>query len=112
MAQVATGKGIHWASVLRPSESLAIGNSGSGLARVLLLWLPVFLTSGLAPLSAFADEREAQIQSMEFRWKLIKVGAMDFEIGSAFFSRPASTAGDSGDPYFSVKRQSKRRPVV
>ena len=100
MTQVATDKLIHWASVLRPRESLAAGKSGSGLAPVLVLWLLVFLTSGLASLPAFADGGETSVQSMEFRWKFLKVGTMDYEIGSAFFSRPASTAGEHGGPLF------------
>ena len=110
MAQVATDKLIHWASVLRPRESLAAGKSGSGLAPVLALWLLVFLSSGLASLPAFADERETQIQSMEFRWKFLKVGTMDYEIGSAFFSRPASTAGEHGRPLFQ-RQETKQAPT-
>ena len=110
MAQVATDKVIHWGAVLRPRESLAMGNYGSGLAPVLVLWLLVFLTSGLASLPAFADGGETSVQSMEFRWKFIKVGAMDFEIGSAFFSRPASAAGEHGRPLFQ-RQETKQAPT-
>jgi hypothetical protein len=40
---------------------------------------------------------------MEFRWKFLKVGTMDYEIGSSFFSEPSLTAGEHGRPLF--KRQ-------
>lgn len=39
-------------------------------------------------------------QKVEFRWKLIKVGAMDFEIGPAFFTKAAANADEFGQPLF------------
>jgi len=43
---------------------------------------------------------EVPKQSLEFRWKFIKVGAMDFEIGPAFFAEAAVNTGEFGQPLF------------
>ena len=50
--------------------------------------------------TALVIGQETPKQSIEFRWKSIKVGSMEFEIGSAFFGKVASNAGEFGQPLF------------
>ncbi len=75
--------------------SSSIASAGRVLSRslVFLILTVVFGTASVAG-------QETPKQSVEFRWKFIKVGAMDFEIGPGFFSKAAVNAGEFGQPLF------------
>jgi hypothetical protein len=75
--------------------SRALGLAGRVLSRAL-----VFLISTVAFGTAAVSGQETPKQNVEFRWKSIKVGAMDFEIGPAFFAKTAVNAGEFGQPLF------------
>lgn len=77
------------------NASRATGLPGSILSRSFVL---VILTLLFATNQASGDETPKQ--NLEFRWKFIKVGSMDFEIGPAFFSMAAANAGVFGQPLF------------
>ena len=62
-------------------------------ALVFLILTPVFGTAAVSG-------QETPKQNVEFRWKFIKMGAMDFEIGPAFFAKAAVNAGEFGQPLF------------
>ena len=62
-------------------------------ALVALILTVVFSTAAVSG-------QETPKQNVEFRWKFIKVGAMDFEIGPAFFAKAAANAGELGQPLF------------
>ena len=75
-------------------------SSSIGLAGRVLLRLLVFLILAVVSVTAALAGQETPKQSVEFRWKFIKLGAMDFEIGPAFFSKAAANAGEFGQPLF------------
>ncbi len=75
--------------------SRSTGLPGSILSCSFVL---VILTLLFATGSASGDETPKQ--NLEFRWKFIKVGSMDFEIGPIFFSDAAVNAGEFGQPLF------------
>ena len=72
-----------------------IGEAGSVLSRSLML---LILSVAVAFPSVTGDE--TLNQNLEFRWKFIKVGEMNFEIGPDFFSKAAANAGEFGQPLF------------
>ena len=79
----------------------------TGLAvRVLAGTLAVVFLSLLLG-SAMVSAGETPKQNVEFRWKFLKVGAMDFEIGPAFFSKAAVNAGEFGQPLFVTATQAE-----
>ena len=75
--------------------SASIGLVGHVLSRSLM-----FLVVTVVFCTAVVTGEEAPKQSLEFRWKFIKVGVMDFEIGPAFFAEAAANAGEFGQPLF------------
>ena len=72
-----------------------IGEAGSVLFRSLML-----LIFSVAFASSSVTGDETLNQNLEFRWKFVKLGAMDFEIGPVFFSEAAANAGEFGQPLF------------
>ena len=75
------------------SRPISLAGCVFSRALVLLILTVIFGTAAVSG-------QETPRQSIEFRWKLIKVGAMDFEIGPAFFAKSAANAGEFGQPLF------------
>ena len=75
------------------SESIGLAGRVLSRALVFLILTAVFGTAAVSG-------QETPKQNVEFRWKFIKVGAMDFEIGPAFFAKAAANAGEFGQPLF------------
>ena len=75
------------------SRPISLAGRVFSRALVLLILTVIFGTAAVSG-------QETPRQSIEFRWKLIKVGAMDFEIGPAFFAKSAANAGEFGQPLF------------
>ena len=75
------------------SRPISLAGCVFSRALVLLILTVIFGTAAVSG-------QETPRQSIEFRWKLIKVGAMDFEIGPAFFAKAAANAGEFGQPLF------------
>ena len=92
------------------SESLGLAGRVLSRALVFLILTAVFGTAAVSG-------QETPKQNVEFRWKFIKVGAMDFEIGPAFFAKAAVNAGEFGQPLFASDEAAlsssvdKRSPV-
>jgi len=86
--------------------SESIGSAWRGLSRavVFLILTAVFGTAAVSG-------QETPKQNVEFRWKFIKVGAMDFEIGPAFFAKVAANAGEIGQPLFASDEAALRASV-
>jgi hypothetical protein len=83
------------------------------LVRLALRVLPFLLIAPIALISTSTlattkiskgegSAAKAEIQKIEFRWKFIKVGEMDFEISPGFFSEAATYAGDFNRPLLRV----------
>ena len=75
------------------SRPISLAGRVFSRALVLLILTVIFGTAAVLG-------QETPKQNVEFRWKLIKVGAMDFEIGPAFFAKAAANAGEFGQPLF------------
>jgi len=83
-----------------------LGLAGRVLSRVF-----VFLILTVAFGTAAVTGQETPKQNVEFRLKFIKVGAMDFEIGPAFFAKAAANAGEIGQPLFASDEAALRASV-
>ena len=75
------------------SRPISLAGRVFSRALVLLILTVIFGTAAVLG-------QETPKENVEFRWKLIKVGAMDFEIGPAFFAKAAANAGEFGQPLF------------